>query len=81
MSTDIEKNKDEISESATEKVKALFEQIATAGDAPEGLLDVLKKMSDDPDLAELLQSPICLRKSLEIWIANLMRKILKMYIT
>lgn len=56
MSTDIEKNKDEISESTAEKVKALFEQIASAGDAPEGLLDVLKKMSDDPDLAELLQS-------------------------
>lgn len=55
MSNELEKNDDLLSETPAERLKQLIEQVSGDKDAPEGLLEMLRKMSEDPDLEALLR--------------------------
>lgn len=55
MSNEVEKNDDLLSETPAEKLKQLIEQFSGDKDAPEGLLELLKRMSEDPDLDALVR--------------------------
>lgn len=54
MSNDFEKTDDTLEEAHNETIKKLMEQVAGDKDAPEGLLELLKRMSEDPDLENLV---------------------------
>ena len=55
MSNEFEKNDDLLSEPSAERLKQLIEQVSGDKDAPEGLLELLKRMSEDPDLDALVR--------------------------
>lgn len=55
MTNEVEKNDDLLSETPAEKLKQLIEQVSGDKDAPEGLLEMLKRMSEDPDLDALVR--------------------------
>lgn len=55
MSNEFEKNDDLLSETPADRLKQLIEQVSGDDDAPEGLLEMLKKMSEDPDLEALVR--------------------------
>ena len=55
MSNEFEKNDDLLSEPSAERLKQLIEQVSGDKDAPEGLLELLKRMSEDPDLDALIR--------------------------
>lgn len=50
MSNEFEKNDDLLSATPADRLKQLIEQVSGDKDAPEGLLELLKRMSEDPDL-------------------------------
>ena len=54
MSNDFEKKDDTLEEATNDTIKKLMEQVAGDKDAPEGLLELLKRMSEDPDLENLV---------------------------
>lgn len=55
MSNEFEKNDDLLSATPADRLKQLIEQVSGDKDAPEGLLELLKRMSEDPDLDALVR--------------------------
>lgn len=55
MSDNMEQNAGETRESVDEKIKMILQGLSSLDHAPQRVLDALKKMSDDPDVAKLLQ--------------------------
>lgn len=53
MRNEFEKNDDLLSETPADRLKQLIEQVSGDKDAPEGLLEMLKQMSEDPNLDAL----------------------------
>ena len=50
MNNEFEKNDDLLSEVSAESLKQFIEQVSGDKDVPEGLLELLKRMPEDPDL-------------------------------
>lgn len=50
MNNEFEKNDDLLSELSAESLKQFIEQVSGDKDVPEGLLELLKRMPEDPDL-------------------------------
>lgn len=55
MSNDIESPKGTTGDVPSEELQKLLEQIKSDKDAPEGLLELLQRMSEDPDIDKLLR--------------------------
>lgn len=58
MSNEFEKNDDLLSATPADRLKQLIEQVSGDKDAPEGLLELLKRMSEDPDLDAFVRDNI-----------------------